>query len=38
MFFLIEDLMLLCIQEQDVGYRPSIKTARPGPGSEAIDL
>lgn len=28
--FLIEDLPLLCIQEQDVFYRPSIKALRPG--------
>lgn len=30
--------MLLCILEEDVGYRPSIKTRRPRPGSEPIDL
>lgn len=28
--FLIEDLPLLCIQVQDVFYRPSIKALRPG--------
>lgn len=28
--FLIEDLMLLCILEEDASYRPSVKTVRPG--------